>query len=361
MKRITIIISMILAILFCTSVGHAEDEMSSELGRINTESADEFLRENGVDISEPETISRISAGSLLSYFAKIFKSSIAGPLKLTVSVLALSLICEVTLSLSTKAGISGEVFTLICFLVVAPFVLSSFREMLSAIESQQAFIASYVPILAGITAASGNISAAVSYNALILYAAQGICAVSTLVLKPILSCMLVLSCTQAINHDIPNLTGSLKRFFTSIIGVVMTVFVGIIGLQTAVGRSSNGIALRTGKYLVSSFVPIIGVSLSESYQAVRLSISAMRSAVGAIGIVVIVIVLCVPIITMNVYRIFMKLTELLCNLTGSSNLAVLMNGIADTYSLCSTVLLIYAAMFIISTGILILLGSEAYI
>lgn len=338
-----------------------QSDVSDALSGVDLSAADEFLDDNGVDMSDPESISNVGAGAILGYLFDVLKSAISSPLKILLTVVVIAFVCEVTKSASTSAGIGGQVFVIICFLAVSPQIINTFSDMLLATSSMQAFTASYIPIFAAITAASGNMGAATSYSALVLYAAESVTAISTAILKPVLACMLVLACAQAISGELPDLTGTLRRVFTGITGAVMTVFVGVIGLQTVVGRTSTNIALRTGKYLVSSFVPVIGMSLSESYKTVMVSISAMRSAVGALGIIVIIIILSVPIITMWVHKLIFNICEWLCAITNSTALASLMRGIADVYSLCVTLLLIYSMMFIIATGMLIVLGGEAYI
>ncbi len=337
------------------------DELGIDFNKVEAGDAEDFLENNDVDISNPETVVNISAGSLLSYFASAFKSAIRKPVKVFICVLVISLVSEVVTSVSQRTGIYGEVFTLICFLCIVPMIISSFTDMIEVMSSQQTFMSSYIPIFAAITAVSGNTAGAGAYNALVLYASEAVTVIAGQVLKPILVCMLVMSCTQAVNPDLPNLTGTLKKAMTYIVGVIMIVFVGVIGLQTTVGRTGNGLLLRAGKYLVSSFVPLIGMSLSESYQAVSQSLGTLRSAVGALGMVIIVLILAVPIISMCVYRFTFIILDWVCSITGSYRLSALMRGIGDVYSLGVTLLMIYALMFLISTGMIIIIGSEAYI
>ncbi len=362
MGRKIILLAVILILLpLRINATDYESELGIDFSEVEAGDAGDFLEENGVDVSDPETVSNISANSLLNYFASTFKSAFKKPAKVFICVLVISLVSEAVMSISQRTGIYGEVFTLICFLCITPMIISSFSDMLSVMKSQETFMASYIPIFAAITAASGNTAGAGAYSALVLYASEAVSLIAGQVLKPILVCMLVMSCTQAINPDLPNLTGTLKRALTYIVGVIMTVFVGVIGLETTVGRSGNSILLRAGRYLVSSFVPLIGMSLSESYQAVSQSLGTLRSAVGALGIVIIVLILAVPIITMCVYRITFIILDWTCSITGSYRLSALMRGIGDVYSLGVTLLIIYALMFLISTGMIMLIGSEAYI
>ncbi len=360
-RKIILVVFMLLLLPMNVNATDYEAEIGIDFSEVETGDTEDFLKSNNVDVSDPETISNISAGALLNYFASAFKSALRKPAKVFICVLVISLVSEAVMSISQRSGIYGEVFTLICFLCITPMIISSFSDMLEVMKFQETFMSSYIPIFATITAASGNTAGAGAYNALVLYASEAVSLIAGQVLKPILVCMLVMSCTQAINPDLPNLTGTLKRALTYIVGVIMTVFVGVIGLQTTVGRAGNSILLRTGRYLVSSFVPLIGMSLSESYQAVSQSLGTLRSAVGALGIVLIVLILAVPIITMCVYRITFIILDWTCSVTGSYRLGTLMRGIGDVYSLGVTLLIIYALMFLISTGMIMLIGSEAYI
>ncbi|MCD7846820.1 MAG: stage III sporulation protein AE [Oscillospiraceae bacterium] len=360
-RKIILFVLMLILLTLKVSAIDYESELGIDFENLQVGDAEEFLENNEVDISDPETIQNISAGSILNYFVSAFKSALKKPASVFICVLVISLVSEAVMSISQRSGIYGEIFTLICFLCITPMIISSFSDMLSVMKSQEAFMASYIPIFATITAASGNTAGAGAYNALVLYASEAVSLIAGQVLKPILVCMLVMSCTQAVNPDLPNLTGTLKRALTYIVGIIMTVFVGVIGLQTTVGRTGNSILLRAGKYLVSSFVPLIGMSLSESYQAVSQSLGTLRSAVGALGIVIIVLILAVPIITMCIYRTTFIILDWTCSITGSYRLSALMRGIGDVYSLGVTLLIIYALMFLISTGMIMLIGSEAYI
>ena len=171
MKRIVCIIAAVL--LSCALAMNISAEYSdADISDVSLGSAQDFLDDNGVDLSAPETIENVGAESILNYFIGIFRSAISKPVMILIITAAFALICEVSLNVSSRSGINGEVFVIICFLSISPYILTSISDVLSAAKSQQAFMASYIPIFAGIIAASGNISGAASYNALVLYASE---------------------------------------------------------------------------------------------------------------------------------------------------------------------------------------------
>ena len=356
MKKLTAIIILILVLTINVQATELVD-----MSTVDLRVASDFLYDSNADISSPESVKNVTASSLIEYVVSVFKDSLLAPLKLFLTVSAVALICQISVSMSTKSGVFGEVFTIICFLCISPNIISSFKAVATYVNAQQAFVLSYVPAFATITASSGNVPAATSYNAILLYVSQIITAVLTFIIKPILACILILACVQAINPNTPNVTSALKRAVTTILGVIMTIFVSIIGIQTTVGVGTTNTALKVGKYLVSSFVPIIGVSLSESYKTVMSSIGIMKSSIGAFGIIITFVILAVPIISMLTYKLCFILCEWLCRLCGASGQAILMKGLADAYSLYITILIIYGLMFIISTGIIIFVGSGGYV
>lgn len=354
----TVIAALITAVPLCAEEYESlESEAGAALEDTDLSDVKDGLSDLGITPSDPYSVKNLSPRSVLSYISSVLKEILARPIKLILSVMILSAISSVASSLSDKTGVYGEFFTVIAFIVVSPTAVNAFTETAETVRSCTAFMLSYIPVLGTIAAASGNIASAVSYNAVLMYFCELSAVTASAILSPVLSCILVLSAAQALSPDIDGLTASLKNIMTTIIGFIMTVFLGIIGIGSIFGRATEGLAVKAGKYAVSSFVPIIGYSLSESYRAVSLSLSAIRSAVGVFGIVVIFLFLLTPILTAIVYKVTFLLCSWLCRLTGSESLARLMSGISDTYSFLSTLLIFFAVMLIVATGMLILLGG----
>lgn len=362
MKRIVMILTVVFGILMMTAQISADSnefrsEITGRLADADIGGIQSDLESFGISADNPESVGNLSVERILNYIIGILKESLTRPLRIVLTVSVFAAICQLSTTLSSKAGLYGELFVLICFIAISPHVIDAFRGALASMQSCNAFMITYVPAFAAIAAASGNLAAAVSYNAVVLYFCEAAALIATTVLKPILCCMLVLSATQALNPDLMNLTSTLRNALTTVIGFIMTLFLGIIGLQTVVGRGAESLAVKAGKYAVSSFVPVIGYSLSESYKAVSLSLSAIRSAVGAFGIVVMLLFMLSPIISAVVYKTAFLICGWICRLAGADRLASMMSGLADVFAFLNTVLLMFMLMLIVATGMLILLGG----
>lgn len=359
-KLLTILSALLLALAFSVSV-YAEDDLGediySSVGGIDIDDVKDDLSDLGIDPDEPETVENLNPQSAVSYIKKLFMSALKGPVKMILTVLVFAAICSVSQTLSFKAGVYGELFVLVCFISLSGRAVEAFSFGVGAVKGASGFMLSYIPIFGSIAAASGNLSAAVSYNAILLYFCEAAALAASGILRPLLCSMLVLSAAQALSPELAGITSAIKNAVTTLLGFVMTMFLGIIGLQSAVGRTAEGLAVRAGKYAVSSFVPVIGYSLSESYRTVSLSLSAIRTAVGAFGVVIICLFMLSPIISALVYKTAFILCGWICRLTGAERLCGLMYGLADVFSFLSTVLIFFMLMLTVATGMLILLGG----
>lgn len=362
MKKIICLLVSFIVVISLTIITHADEtlgykeEIYSDIQKIRLPDEADSL---GIDLSDPEAVTDIDSKGVFDYILSAIKSSILAPLKIFLIIAALSLISQIISSLTDNSESYEIMLVIIAFISISGSVIKSLSDSISAINSIQAFMAAYVPIFASILVASGNVSGAISYHSIVLYACEAVTLFATLILKPILVCISVMSVTQAINSEIPDFTSSLRKAFTTMIGLAMTVFTGVIGLQATVGRAADGLGLRAGKYLVSSFVPILGYTITQSYQTIKSSLSMIRSTIGAFGIVIVAVVFILPLISIAVYRCFFTFSEWVASLCQSKKIASLMKGLNDVYSLLSVILLMYFLMLIISTGMLIALGGSA--
>lgn len=361
MKKIIVILAVLLTFLF-PSCAYADENPSTEeilspLSEADTSDIKGSLDGLGIDSSDPESVRDLSPNKLLSFVASVFSEALKTPLKIVLTVSVFAAFCSVTQTLSFKTGLYGELFVLICFIALSPTMVEAFSNAVVAIKGASRFMLAYIPVFASLAAASGNLSAAVSYNAVLMYFCEGAAIIASSVLKPILCCMLALTASQALDPNLGNITAALKNIVTTVLGFVMTLFLGIIGLQTIVGRTAEGLAVKAGKYAVSSFVPIIGYSLSESYKAVSLSLSAIRTTVGALGVIILFLFALTPIVTALVYKSSLVFCGWICRLMGADRLSGLMYGLGDVFSFLSTVLIFFMLMLTVATGMLILLGG----
>lgn len=350
MKRIINLIFTLCLLLASTSVISA-DELDDYKDDVYNS-----LESFSVSGISTDSISDIGINDAFNYIASIIKESIKKPIKVICTIITTSLIgCLISAVSDGKANYNLAV-SLACFAGISSFLMSSIGDIISSVESVQAFLIGYVPIYSGLIATSGNLSAATSYSAILLYTAEGVSGIMSVVLKPLIACMLATSVMHSLSDDMPNISRTFKRLATVLIGFLMTIFLGVIGLQGLTGKYSGKIAFKAGKYLVSSFVPVIGSSLTESYQTVMSSLDSIRSTVGIFGVVIICVLMLIPALNAFIYKLTFDVGETFSALFSGDSISKLCRSLSDVYSMLLYTSVLYMMMLTVATGAMISLG-----
>ena len=69
--------------------------------------------------------------------------------------------------------------------------------------------------------------------------------------------------------DLGSLAESVKKLVIWVLGIVMTLFTGLLSIQSFAGAAADNLSARAVKFAASSFIPVIGGSVSEAYSAVK--------------------------------------------------------------------------------------------
>lgn len=80
--------------------------------------------------------------------------------------------------------------------------------------------------------------------------------------------------------------GKLSKLFKSgvvwALGIVLTVFVGVLSLEGSLTSSVDGLTAKTTKAVVTSAIPVVGKILGESVDAVLGCSNILKNAVGIV-------------------------------------------------------------------------------
>ena len=234
----------------------------------------------------------------------------------------------------------------------------SINRAAEALDSGGTFMIGYVPVFAGITASSGGITSAVAYNMLVLLVAQTTVQLSGEIIVPALSVCMAMGIVEAINPGfrLSGITEALKKAVSFIMGFIMTVFIGLLSLQSIVGASADTLGVKAAKYVVSNFIPVIGGAVADTYATVKNSLGLLRGGVGFIGIAAIFIMILPPVLDITAMRLVFGAADVAAELFGLSQIKVLVKNTGWILSAVFSILVCFAVMLIIATAILMLVG-----
>ena len=290
----------ILLILFamCGGVAFAED--GSDPDSVYDESLEEIKRQlpdsvaSYLDNSDTRDQNGVINGFLdiLNGILSDFTGLLRDPLRLFGLVCAILIVCAAAgvfgrqdgriptrgaVSLVGSLAISGA---------VSAVVMTAVQSAIGTITTAEQFVNGFIPVYAGLLVSSGQITSAAMFSGGILGAATVASSVITSFVRPVTGVMLGLAIVSGVNDNgMTTLATGMRKTVMWVMGVVASLFVGLIGLQGMVTKQTDNMALRTTRYLVGSSIPVIGSSVSEAVSTVSGSFQVIRATVGSAGII----------------------------------------------------------------------------
>lgn len=358
-------------IMFCvTGVVSAEEtdlykEQFSALGVEELEddlpdSAQSFLEELSLDISDSGWVNSLTSEGFFSHVWGFLKEGAAAPLKAFGIILALIVLSSI-ITTATDNDMNETVTFATVLAVSAALLMPIYSVITATVEALSGcsnFITAFVPIFAAVTTSSGKALTSVSMSVILLLAASFVTFISNYAVIPLASGHLSLSIASSVSPLLKtgNLANSVKKLSLWILGFVSTVFIGILSIQTVVNSSADNLSMRTAKFIVGSTVPIAGGTLSEALSTVTASLSLLRSSVGIWGVLICALTFLPVLLELLIWRASLWALSFFSETFSIPKLSLLLKSVDAVLSVLIGVLLLMAALFIISLTVVILGG-----
>lgn len=325
----------------------------------------ELLGQLGVDEVDLEHLLNISPQSLLELFLKIITGKMNNPLKIFASVLSIIVLCammecfKVSFGEKSLEGLFSLVSAVLIGLIIVVPMMECISHVCSAITLSSDFMLVFVPVVTILLAASGKPLTASGLNLVIFTAAELISRFSSSLLVPLLCIYLAFSIVGVLSPDI-NLSGLseiLKKSVNFILGLFSTIFVSLLSLQGVLGQSADTVATRTTKFLVGSFVPVVGGAIGDTITTVQGCVALTKNTVGAFGLIAALLIYIPIAAELIIWVLCIQSCSAAAALFGLKTAGELLKAIGYTLSLLLSILLFCAVLLIISTGIMVVIGG----
>ncbi len=333
-------------------------EINEGLSFEGDEDVKTVLEDNNITLEDPSSAANISASDVIKHIFESFTAALRSPLIMLGKITAATMLCVLVRSMSAE-GTVDKVFTLICVLttvlVISDTVTDSLYSVKTSMEQMNSFMMSYIPIFSSVATAGGSAAAGAGYYSVMLIICEtGILADTILV--PFLSAVLAVTLVSAINPslDLGSLAESVKKLVIWLLGIVMTLFTGLLSIQSFAGAAADNLSARAVKFAASSFIPVIGGSVSEAYSAVKGSIGVIRTSVGVIGVIIMSVIVAKPLLTLLAVKLAVWIGATINDIFGISNSGGLLKSINSVLSIGVSILAAYSIMFVISTSVVIM-------
>ena len=369
MKRIILI--GILLIIFAVPVYAQENTGTAELVLNNVQEleellpteAAELLSELEIDINDPNMSKRLTVKGIFSHILQFLKTGGKAPAKTGICILGI-IILTAALSCIRGSGEISEATQLVCTAAVAGAVLvplySLIESTASAIKGAGVFMNGFVPVFAGIVTLSGKVTTSTLSSATLLAAAQGLSYFAAFGVVPLMCAYLALSCCCSISPLMAatGISESVKKLAMWILSLILTLFTGVMSLQTMLSGASDSMTMKTGKFLIGSLIPLGGPALSEAASTLVGSADVLKHTAGIYAVIAVCACILPLTIQLLLYRLWLFIADIAAGLFSQERTRSVVKAADSVLSVMISLVLFAAALFIICVLIVVKAGGK---
>ncbi|MCQ2564997.1 MAG: stage III sporulation protein AE, partial [Clostridia bacterium] len=123
------------------------------------------------------------------------------------------------------------------------------------------------------------------------------------------------------NIKLDKFNSFISSLFKWALGLVFTVFFAVISIQGITAGSFDGLSIRTTKYTIKSYVPLMGGYLSDGMDLILASTMLIKNSIGLVGVLIIISNIISPILEIAILSLFLKLVGAILQPMGNTKIS----------------------------------------
>ncbi len=302
----------------------------------------------------------ISLDTMFNAVTSLVFKEVKEVLKLMVSIVTIAIICSLLKNL--QEAFSDESISQIAFyacyvlmiIVLSRSFIISISIAKAVINDISNFMSALLPVLITMISLSGGITAATTLDPIVLGAVVFIPKVYSNIIIPMILMVFVLEFANNISneHKITNLCKLFKQITIWFQGIIVTIFIGILTIRGITSSTIDAVTLKTAKFAVDNFIPIVGKAFSDAITSVAGYSLIIKNAISSIGLIVIILILLYPIVKLMLITLIYKLSAALVEPISDSRLTKSIEAAGNSMVLIISCILTVTLMFFILIGII---------
>ena len=294
----------------------------------------------------------------IDYISENIKSVYKKPLKITLEIAVVIIMYSLSKTLLAENTATSTAET-VSVITVFLLLISPTKEMLSFITenliSVKSFMVSFVPVFSGIIMASGEFFTATVYAGAFITAMISVSNLCIDIIIPSIRIYFSVFIADALSPFIR--LKSLGEFYYKSVKNVMKICVALIcfllTLQTTISQGKDTLAVKTGKLIAGTAVPIIGSSLQDAVASIYAGMESIKAYAGVVGLAAVFMIFMPSIIKLAVYWIYTNVLYIFGDILDTPPLCKCIRGFIDIIELLLSITSLYMVMFIFSITIMI--------
>ena len=323
------------------------------------------------DINISEMINSAISGnidnsSILKKILNLFGSEIVSTMKTLVGILAIVLIHSILKAITDNMENSeiSKIVYYVQYILIVTLIMSNFSDIISSvidtIENLTGFIGILLPLLVTLMIFTGSITTSSMLEPIILFLIEFIGNIIVSIIIPIISIIVAIVIVSKISDRIQ--INKLSKFMQSSIvwflGIILTIFVGVVSLEGTLTSSVDGITAKTAKTAISTLIPIVGKILGDSVDTILGCGLVLKNAVGVVGVIIILGICITPIIKLATLSIMYSICSAIIEPLADSKIVKLLDEMGGIFKLLLAILCSVSVLLMIGITLIIKISNS---
>lgn len=379
-KIINIIIMIILMTIISSRPIYAETQVDTstieeqkELFGISdfVKEAEKYSGDFFEDIDLAETLTqavtgKINNNTLYKKIINLFGTEVKSSITTLISILIIIVVHSVLKSISDSLEDDSisKIIYYVQYILIVTIVMSSFGQTIELVKTTArnlvGFMNSLIPILIVLMTYTGTAITSSLVQPVLLFMINFIGNIIQNLLIPIVLIVTVLAIISKISEraQIVKMTKFLKSSVTWFLGIMLTLFVGILSLEGTLTSSVDGITAKTTKAAISSLIPVVGKILGDTVDSVLGCGLILKNAVGIVGVIVIIGICIIPIIKLGTLSIIYNLASGIIEPIADEKIVKLLEEMGGIFKLLFGIICALSVMLIIGVTLVIKISNS---
>mgnify|MGYP004511980965 FL=1 len=375
MKKIILIFILILIIPTKVSAETKEEIMSSTQEKFNIsgfinqaqEYTGDFFEDMDLsDIFNQAVQGKVNNQTIYKKIIKILGNEVSSNIKILISILVIIVIHGILKSITDSLENSNvsQIIYFVQYILIVTLIMSNFTEIIKLIKETAnnlvGFINLLMPLLLTLMVYTGNITTSSVLEPIVLFISNFIGNIIVDALIPIVLIIVVFSIISKISDkvQVEKISKFLKSGVIWFLGIVLTIFVGVVSLEGTLSSSVDGVTAKTAKAAVSSVIPVVGKVLGDVVDSVLGCGVILKNAVGVVGVIVIIGICILPVLKIATLSIMYSLASAVVQPVADDKIVKLLDEMSGVFKLLLAILCSLSVILIIGVTLVIKISNS---
>ena len=286
-----------------------------------------------------------------------------GHILVTIVLLSIfSMILETLQTAFERKQVSKVAYS-ICYMVILVLAINSFHVAITyatgAITGMIDFMMAMVPLLFTLLASMGNAVTVTVTHPLVVFMVHTVGTVVHRVVFPLLFFSAVLHIVSSLSdkYKLTQLANLLRTISMAVLGIMLTIFLGVISVKGITGSVADGVTLRAAKYLTGNFVPVVGKVFADATDTVISASLLVKNSIGLVGVIILLFLCAFPAIKIITLALIFNLSAAAMQPLGDSPVITCLETIGKSMIYVFAALAAVGMMFFLAITIMLTAGN----